>query len=110
IRVKEDGVGKNNLKVPTDSAKIVLNMWVFTSSALGGGDPANNSYPIVGYYDWFHFYKWNGDDTYPCEGAPACLPEADLVLAKNNINDPLPDIRPELCTGEEGEIDAPCGQ
>jgi beta-glucanase (GH16 family) len=109
IRVKEDGVGKNALKVPTDSAKIVLNMWVFTSSALGGGDPANNTYPIVGYYDWFRFYKWNGDDTYPCANTPSCLPEDDLTLAKNNINDPLPDIRPELCTGEEGDIDAPCG-
>jgi beta-glucanase (GH16 family) len=110
IRVKNDGVGKNNLKVPTDSAKIVMNMWVFTNANLGGGDPADNSYPITGYYDWFHFYKWNGDDTYPCDGTPSCLPADDLVLAKNNINDPLPDIRPELCTGEEGDIDAPCGQ
>lgn len=109
IRVKEDGVGKNNLKVPTDSAKIVMNMWVFTSDALGGGDPANNTYPITGHYDWFHFYKWNGDDTYPCANTPSCLPEDDLVLAKNNAKDPLPDIRPELCTGEEGDIDAPCG-
>jgi beta-glucanase (GH16 family) len=110
IRVKEDGVGKNNLKVPTDSAKIVMNMWVFTSNALGGGDPSNNDYPITGYYDWFHFYKWNGDDTYPCDDTPSCLPAADLELAKNNVNDPLPDIRPALCTGEDGDVDAPCGQ
>lgn len=110
IRTKQDGVGKNNLRVPQESAKIVMNLWVFTSSALGGGDPANNTYPIVGQYDWFRFYKWNGDTTYPCAGTPGCLPAADLELAKNNAADPLPDLRPELCTGEDGMRDAPCGQ
>jgi beta-glucanase (GH16 family) len=110
IRTKQDGVGKNSLKVPQESAKIVMNLWVFTSPALGGGDPANNTYPISGHYDWFRYYKWNGDATYPCTNTPSCLPAADLELAKNNASDPLPDIRPALCTGMDGMRNAPCGQ
>jgi hypothetical protein len=37
------------------------------------------------------------------------LPAADLELAKNNVSDPLPDVRPELCTAVDGMRDAPCG-
>jgi beta-glucanase (GH16 family) len=110
IRTKLDGQGKNSLPIPKESTKIVMNLWVFTSKALGGGDPALNTFPIAGQYDWFRFYKWNQDATYPCSGAPGCLPPADLELAKNNASDPLPDERPELCTGKEGMRDAPCGQ
>jgi hypothetical protein len=66
-------------------------------------------YPIAGQYDWFRFYKWNQDDTYPKAGAPASLSAADLELAKNNASDGLPDIRPELCTGAEGKRDVACG-
>lgn len=109
IRIKQSGVGKNSLLVPDVSAKIVMNLWVFTNPNLGGGSPDDNTYPITGYYDWFRFYRWNGESDYPCEGVPGCLPADDLTLAKNNAADPLPDIRPELCTGEEGDIDAPCG-
>src|SRR6185295_4916242 len=109
IRSKQDGVGKNGLRVPQESTKIVMNLWVFTSPALGGGDPANNAYPIAGQYDWLRFYKWNHDATYPCGATPGCLPAADLELAKNNVTDPLPDTRPELCTGEDGMRKAPCG-
>src|SRR5262249_10920924 len=105
-----DGVGKNNLAVPKESTKIVMNLWVFTSAALGGGDPAQNVYPIAGQYDWFRFYKWNMDDKYPCSGAPGCLSAADLNLAKNNAADGLPDVRPAMCTGEDGMRNAPCGQ
>jgi beta-glucanase (GH16 family) len=109
IRTKQDAVGKNALRVPKESTKIILNLWVFTGPALGGGNPANNTYPIAGSYDWFRFYKWNQDDTYPCTGTPGCLPAADLELAKNNVSDPLPDVRPELCTGVDGLRNAPCG-
>jgi endo-1,3-1,4-beta-glycanase ExoK len=109
IRTKQDSVGKNALRVPKESTKIILNLWVFTGPALGGGNPANNTYPIAGSYDWFRFYKWNQDDAYPCAGTPGCLPAADLELAKNNVSDPLPDVRPELCTGIDGMRDAPCG-
>lgn len=109
IRVKKDGVGKNSLAVPKESTKIVMNLWVFTSKDLGGGDPALNTFPIAGQYDWFRFYKWNQDTTYPCAATPGCLPAADLQLAKNNAADPLPDLRPELCTGVEGMLDTACG-
>jgi beta-glucanase (GH16 family) len=109
IRTKQDGIGKNNLPVPKESAKIVMNLWVFSGAALGGGDPANNVYPISGSYDWFRFYRWNGETTYPCNGTAGCPSAADLELAKNNSKDGLPDIRPALCTGEEGMLDTACG-
>jgi hypothetical protein len=102
-------VGKNSLAVPKESTKIVMNLWVFTSKDLGGGDPALNTFPIAGQYDWFRFYKWNQDTTYPCTATPGCLPAADLQLAKNNAADPLPDLRPELCTGVAGMLDTACG-
>lgn len=109
IRTKTDGVGKNKLPIPKLSTKIVMNIWIFPTKDLGGGDPALNVYPIAGQYDWFRFYKWTGDDTYPCANTPSCLPVDDLKLAKNNPNDGLPDIRPELCTGVEGMLDVACG-
>jgi beta-glucanase (GH16 family) len=110
IRTKQDGVGKNDLAVPKESTKIVMNLWVFTSKDLGGGDPALNTFPIAGQYDWFRFYKWDQDATYPCSATPGCLPAADLELSKNNAADPLPDLRPASCTGADGMRNAPCGQ
>jgi hypothetical protein len=86
-----------------------MNLWVFTNDALGGGDPADNTYPITGTYDWFRFYRWDGDTNYPCEGAPGCLPDADLELSKNNPKDGLPDTRPEFCTGPDGMLNQSCG-
>jgi beta-glucanase (GH16 family) len=109
IRTKVSGVGKNALQVPKESTKIIMNLWVFTSKNLGGGDPAANVYPIKAEYDWFRFYKWNSDATYPCLNTPSCLPADDLKLAKNNPKDPLPDIRPDVCTGADGMVNAPCG-
>jgi endo-1,3-1,4-beta-glycanase ExoK len=109
VRTKLDGVGNDNLPVPKESTKVVMNLWVFTNDGLGGGDPAANVYPITGTYDWFRFYRWNQDATYPCLETPGCLPAADLELAKNNVSDGLPDIRPALCTGELGMLDTACG-
>lgn len=109
IRVKQDGAGANKLPVPELSTKIVMNLWIFPTKDLGGGDPALNQYPIAGQYDWFRFYKWNNDATYPCNDIPTCLPADDLKLAKNNKNDPLPDVRPEKCTSATGMLDVACG-
>lgn len=109
IRTKQDGAGKNSLPIPKVSTKIVMNLWVFAGKDLGGGDPALNKFPIAGQYDWFRFYKWDQETTYPCRATPGCLPAADLELSKNNAADALPDLRPELCTGVEGMRDAPCG-
>jgi len=109
VRVKKDGVGANNLATPKDSTKIIMNMWIFGNADLGGGDPTQNQYPIQGLYDWFRFYKADIDTTYPCLNTPSCLPPADLTFAKNNPKDPLPDIRPAMCTSSTGMQDTPCG-
>jgi endo-1,3-1,4-beta-glycanase ExoK len=112
VRVKMDGQGKNMLAVPKESAKIMLNLWVFGNAALGGGDHNQNTYPLRGSYDWFRFYKWNNDADYPKECTPlvTCMPADDLKYAKNNPRDPHPNIRPPLCTGENGVQNVPCGQ
>ena len=109
VRVKKDGVGNHNLPVPKDSTKIMMNVWVFGNTGLGGGDPALNQYPIHGEYDWFRFYKADVDTTYPCVNTPSCLPSDDLRFAKNNWKDPLPDVRPEFCTSASGKLDTSCG-
>jgi endo-1,3-1,4-beta-glycanase ExoK len=109
IRSKLDGAGKNSLPIPKLSTKIVMNLWIFPTKDLGGGDPALNVYPIAGQYDWFRFYRWNTEDTYPCANTPSCLSADDLKLAKNNVNDPYPDVRPEMCTGIDGMLDVACG-
>jgi endo-1,3-1,4-beta-glycanase ExoK len=109
IRAKTDGVGKNSLPIPKLSTKIVMNLWIFPTKDLGGGDPALNVYPVAGQYDWFRYYRWTGEDTYPCTNTPSCLSADDLKLAKNNPNDGLPDIRPEMCTGIDGMMNVACG-
>ena len=110
VREKLDGVGKNNLIIPKESAKIIMNMWVFGNQDLGGGDPAANVYPIYGQYDWFRFYRWNSDTMYPCaDQARSCVTADDLKWSKNNPKDPLPDIRPPRCTGADGQLDVACG-
>jgi len=88
VRLKDNGVGANSLAVPDESAKILLNAWVFNGNAFGG-DPSSNVYPFVFEYDWFRFYKLDTDATYPCTPTPSCLPAGDLDLAKNNSEDGL---------------------
>ena len=110
VRIKLDGQGKNNLLVPKESTKIIMNMWVFGNQNLGGGDPANNVYPIKGEYDWFRYYRADIETTYPCpQTNRSCLTPDDLKYSKNNPKDPLPDIRPDKCTGVTGMLDTACG-
>jgi beta-glucanase (GH16 family) len=110
VREKLDGQGKNSLVIPKESTKIIMNMWVFGNQNLGGGNPAGNVYPIYGEYDWFRFYRWNNDATYPCaDQARSCVTADDLKWSKNNPKDPLPDIRPPMCTGADGKLDIACG-
>src|SRR6185436_18704504 len=80
VRVKTAGSGQNKLPIPELSTKIVMNLWIFPTADLGGGDPALNQYPISGQYDWFRFYKWNQDQNYPCMNTPACVSADDLKL------------------------------
>jgi hypothetical protein len=44
-------------------------------------------------YDWFRFYKSNGENTYPCSPTPTCLPNEDLLRSKNNPTDGVADVR-----------------
>jgi beta-glucanase (GH16 family) len=84
----------SKLPIPNKSAKIMMNFWLFTSSALGGGDPANNQYPMTMQVDYVRFYKSDQEPFYPCTPTPACLSDAthreDLDYSKNNSTDGLP--------------------
>jgi hypothetical protein len=68
--------------VPTKSAKIMMNLWVFASAAAFG-NPANNKYPFKSSYDYFRFYKWSQETTYPVAD-PKTLPTDDTDFSKNN--------------------------
>jgi beta-glucanase (GH16 family) len=83
-------LGAAKLQIPTESTKIMMNLWWGSF----GGDAANNQYPLTTQYEWFRFYKWNMDDTYPCYPTPGCLPQTDLDGAKNNPEDGVTYIPP----------------
>jgi hypothetical protein len=91
VRVYATG---SKLPIPNKSAKIMMNFWLFPSNALGGGDPANNTYPMSMQVDYVHFYKSDQEPFYPCTPTPACLSDAthkeDLDYSKNNPTDGLP--------------------
>jgi len=72
--------------IPTLSTKIVLNLWIFSDLAkFGGKEIHNNHYPLEAECDWIRFYKWNGEDTYPCADlGTTCLTEDDWYLTSNN--------------------------
>ena len=75
--------GKAMDGIPTASAKIMMNLWVF-AQPNPFGDGKTNAYPIKSEYEYFHFYKWDQDTVYPCSPAPACLPAADKANSQNN--------------------------
>ncbi len=72
--------------IPTKSAKIMMNLWIFGSSAAFG-DPSKNVYPFAASYDYFRFYKLNTETTYPCSPTPSCLTAADTAFSQNNPNE-----------------------
>lgn len=78
--------------IPDKSAKIMMNLWIFGPKAnFGGKHIHNNRYPMTSEYDWFRFYKWDGEDTYPCAGfSSACLSSDDTYLDGNNPCDGQP--------------------
>merc|ERR1719215_588726 len=88
IREKVGG----HLPIPDTSAKIMLNLWVFGDRALFGGKEIwNNRYPMHSEYDWIRFYKWNGDEDYPCPAlGTSCLTADDMYLSSNNPCDGIP--------------------
>jgi beta-glucanase (GH16 family) len=74
--------GDGTPMIPNKSAKIMMSMWVFNGSyAFGGVDGEANVYPFTAEYDFFRFYKQDGE-TYPME--PTALPAEDLNKSKNN--------------------------
>ncbi len=68
--------------IPTLSAKIMMNLWVFSGTAFGDG--VNNKFPFQSEYDYFHFYKLDTETTYPCSPVPTCLPAADKTKSSQN--------------------------
>lgn len=75
------------LPIPELSAKIMMNLWVFENRPLmfGGNRVQNNWYPMHSEYDWFRFYKWDGDTQYPCPSMDgSCLSVKDKQLSSNN--------------------------
>lgn len=99
VQVREFTSKEGQVQVPTESAKIMMNLWL----GAFGGNPANNTYPLSSEYDWFRFYKWDQEPSYPMD--PALLPATDLDGSKNNLEDGLPHIEspcePGACTGAE---------
>jgi hypothetical protein len=75
--------GEAQNMVASQSAKIMMNLWVFASSAAFG-DPTKNTFPMVAKYDWFRFYKLNTETMYPCKPTPTCLPDADKTASSQN--------------------------
>lgn len=77
---------QDGLKIPELSGKIMMNLWIFNSQAsFGGSRIENNRYPMHSEYDWFRFYKWDGDASYPCAGMDdKCLTHEDQYLSANN--------------------------
>jgi hypothetical protein len=77
---------------------VMMNLWIFNASCDFGGPCTPVTYPIWSEYDWFRFYQWDGEDTYPCSPTPACLSDGDLDGAKNNPTDGVPNVA-SPCSG-----------
>ena len=77
--------GSGEILFPDRSMKIMMNLWQSDSS--WAGNVAATQYPLVAEYDWFRFYKWDGDDQYPCEPLPNCLSPEDVDENRNNAKD-----------------------
>jgi len=84
----------NGLPVPDLSTKIMMNLWIFNSLYdFGGHEGQNNQYPMRSEYDWFRFYKWDGDASYPCaDMTTSCLSEDDKYLSGNNPCDGIEQV------------------
>jgi beta-glucanase (GH16 family) len=78
------------IAIPDMSGKIMMNLW----AGAFGGDPNANEYPIATEYDWFRFYKWDMDTTYPVADPATNLPATDKDGSKNNPEDGVEDIPP----------------
>jgi len=82
LREKRGG----QVPISDKSAKVMMNLWMFDDRAFFGGKQIhNNQYPMHSEYDWFRFYKWDGDTQYPCaDMGTSCLTDDDRYLSSNN--------------------------
>jgi len=80
--------------IPELPGKIMMNLWEYDRRALFGGKEIwNDRFPMRSEYDWFRFYKWDGDEQYPCAGmGEQCLTEDDKYLSSNNPCDGIPQV------------------
>jgi beta-glucanase (GH16 family) len=83
-----DSAGLSYAKIPQHSMKIMMDLWVF-GNAAAFGIPENNVYPFSAEYEWFRFYKWNGETTYPYDNPRTQLPPADVDFSQNNPSETL---------------------
>jgi hypothetical protein len=74
--------GSGPAPIPSVSAKIMMDLWVFSGNTFGDG--VNNKFPFTASYDYFRFYKLDTETTYPCAPVPACLPAADKTKSAQN--------------------------
>jgi len=106
---KYDGK-KNKVKIPDKAGKIMMNLWIFgTGYHFGGKKGKNNRYDdFHTEYEWFRFYKYNGDKKYPCPGLkPDCLSNDDKYFSSNNPCDGLENKDHD--TGKKAKCHGKCG-
>ena len=73
--------------IPDKPAKIMMSMWVFNASYdFGGLDGEANVYPFTAEYEYFRFYKKDGE-TFPCNPTPTCIAAEDKNKSKNNLTE-----------------------
>jgi beta-glucanase (GH16 family) len=53
--------------IPSHCAQVMLNFWLPMNKPpqAFGGDISGNTYPMTASYDYFRYYKWDGDTEYP---------------------------------------------
>ncbi|CAE8602749.1 unnamed protein product [Polarella glacialis] len=96
----------DRLKVPDKSAKIMMNLWIYRAMrprvVFGGTHLENDRFPMQSEYDWFRFYKWDGDNMYPpADMSSKALTEDDMYLTSNNPCDGIPQIGEVLKYGQK---------
>lgn len=90
---KERTYKHNGVPIPDKATKIMMNLWIFGNNGFGGPEKENNRYPFHAEYDWFRFYKWDQDDSYPCKAMDeSCWGAGDNYLSSNNPCDGIAQI------------------
>ncbi|CAE8637740.1 unnamed protein product [Polarella glacialis] len=96
----------DRLAVPDKSAKIMMNLWIYHDAKpfvpFGGKHLDKDRFPMHADYDWFRFYKWDGDHHYPpADMSSKSLTGDDMYLTSNNPCDGIPQIGEVLKDGKK---------